>query len=256
MLVRSSHSITFPIPSIPIHSLESIVLPQRRTRRKRRLQSTRELRHPHSSLRHTWRHIPPLREHLRLPKELLLLADVGQTRSHRARGIVLSARRGLAYLLRVFLLIKVLCNLNLDIAQVPLARNPLPLLLVRVGGFLSPRWATFEAAVPVVGHEAFALVALRGAVRVDVVDVGKVGLEPARAWLALLDALDMLERDVLFFVQSDVVVHGKQLLPPCLKIWWVCDQLQPLELAMFRQRSVVGFDDWARSLSLSLNSPM
>lgn len=52
-----------------------------------------------------------------------------------------------------------------------------PLLLVRVVGFGGPGRAAFESAVPVVRDEGFALVALCGAVGVDVVDVGKVGSE-------------------------------------------------------------------------------
>lgn len=68
-------------------------------------------------------------------------------------------------------------DLDLDVAQVSLAGDALALLFVRVVRLRGPRWAALEPAVPVVRDEGFALVSLRRAVGVDVVDVGEVGLE-------------------------------------------------------------------------------
>jgi hypothetical protein len=45
---------------------------------------------------------------------------------------------------------KVLGDLNLDVAEVPLARRALPLLLVRVVGFGCSGGSAFKTAVPVV----------------------------------------------------------------------------------------------------------
>lgn len=72
---------------------------------------------------------------------------------------------------------EVLGDFDLDIAEVSLAGGAFALLFVRVVGFGGSGRAAFESAVPVVGDEGFALVALCGAVGVDVVDVREVGSE-------------------------------------------------------------------------------
>ena len=72
-------------------------------------------------------------------------------------------------------------DLDLDVAQVARAGHALALALGRVVGLGRARGPADEAAVPVVRDEAVSLVPLRGAVRVDVVDVREVGLEPAQA---------------------------------------------------------------------------
>lgn len=92
-------------------------------------------------------------------------------------------RRLLTRLLRQLRAVKVLGDLDLDIAEVALAGYALPFLLVGVCRFLGTGWSAFETAVPVVGYEAFALVALGRAVRVHVVDVREVGLESVEFYL-------------------------------------------------------------------------
>lgn len=72
---------------------------------------------------------------------------------------------------------RVLGDLDLHVAQVALPRRPLALLLVGVVRLGRPRRAALHPAVPVVGDKGLALVALRRAVRVDVVHVGEVRLE-------------------------------------------------------------------------------
>lgn len=86
----------------------------------------------------------------------------------------------MADLLFVLVLVEVLCDLDLDIAEVPLAGNTLSLLLVRVRRFLGARWSAFQSTVPIVRYESLALVPLGRAMRIDVVDMRKVCLEPAK----------------------------------------------------------------------------
>lgn len=97
------------------------------------------------------------------------------------RSLFFKARWPLADLLFVLFLVEVLSDLDLDVAQIALPRNALPFLLLGIRGLLGARGPAFQPAVPVVGDEALALVALRRAVRVDVVDVREVRLEPARS---------------------------------------------------------------------------
>lgn len=72
---------------------------------------------------------------------------------------------------------KVLGDLDLDVAEVSLSRGAFPLLLVRVVGFGGSGGSAFQSAVPVMRNEGLALVALGRAVRIDIVNMGKVGLE-------------------------------------------------------------------------------
>ena len=81
---------------------------------------------------------------------------------------------------------EVLDDLDLDVAEVALARDALALLLGRVVGLGRARGPADEPAVPVVRDEGVPLVPLRRAVRVDVVDVREVGLEPAGAGASAL----------------------------------------------------------------------
>lgn len=72
---------------------------------------------------------------------------------------------------------EIFCDFDLDIAEVALAGCALALLFVWVAGLGGSGWAALEAAVPVVRDEELAFVFLGGAVGVDIVDVGEVGLE-------------------------------------------------------------------------------
>lgn len=72
---------------------------------------------------------------------------------------------------------EVLCDFDLDVAQVELARDAVAALLGWVVGLFGARRAALEAAVPVVGDEGLLLVVLGRAVGVDVVYVWKVGFE-------------------------------------------------------------------------------
>lgn len=99
---------------------------------------------------------------------------------------------------------KVLGDFDLDVAQVALARAALALLLAGVVRLGRPRRAALHAAVPVVRDEGLALVALRRAVRVDVVDVREVRLE-------------------LLVREDDDVVDVEESLAPCLEIRRVDD---------------------------------
>ena len=71
----------------------------------------------------------------------------------------------------------VLRDLDLDVAEIPLPGSAFALLLARVVGLGGPRWTTLESTVPIVGDEGFALVALRRPMRVNVVDVRKIGMK-------------------------------------------------------------------------------
>src|SRR5690242_7685100 len=64
---------------------------------------------------------------------------------------------------------EILSDLDLDIAQITLTRSPLAFLLIWVVRLGCSWWATFHAAIPVVGDEGFSFVALRRAMRIDVV---------------------------------------------------------------------------------------
>lgn len=117
------------------------------------------------------------------------------------------------HLLFVLFLVKELGDLDLDIAEIALAGDSFPFLLFGIGRLFCAWRAALEAAVPVVRNEALALVSLGGAVRVDVVDVRKVGLE-------------------LVLGQGDCVVDVEQALPPLVQMRGVWNELEAFELAM------------------------
>ena len=68
--------------------------------------------------------------------------------------------------------------------------------------------------------EALPFVTLRRAMRVDIVDMGKVGLE-------------------LLLGQGDDVVDMEQLLSPFVQVWWVCYEFETLELAVVGQWGLI-----------------
>jgi hypothetical protein len=131
-----------------------------------------------------------LLQHLRLAVELLVLGERWAGRASRIQRrcvlVFFGAKWWLADLLFVFLLVEVLRDLDLHITQISLPRNALPLLLIRIRRLLRSRRSTFQAAVPVVRHEALALVPLGRAVRVYVVNVREVCLEPIMQSVFLL----------------------------------------------------------------------
>jgi hypothetical protein len=71
----------------------------------------------------------------------------------------------------------VLCDFDLDVAEVALPGYTFALLFVGVVGLGRAGGSAFEAAVVVVRDEGLLLVVLGGAVGVDVVDVREVDLE-------------------------------------------------------------------------------
>ena len=75
---------------------------------------------------------------------------------------------------------EVFCDLDLDITKISLPSGSLSLLLVRVVGFRGSWRSSLEPTVPIMRDEGFTLVFLGRSVRVDIVDVGKVCLEPGR----------------------------------------------------------------------------
>lgn len=72
---------------------------------------------------------------------------------------------------------EVLRNLDLDVAEISLSGRTLALFLSRVVGLWCPWRPTFQATVPVVGYKWPPLVALSGAMRVDIINVWEIGLE-------------------------------------------------------------------------------
>lgn len=79
-----------------------------------------------------------------------------------------------------------------DIAKIPLASNPFSFLFVWISRLLGTRRATLQAAVPVMRHEAFTFMPLRGAMRIDVVNMREICLESG----TLLDS----PRLIVFFL--------------------------------------------------------
>lgn len=73
---------------------------------------------------------------------------------------------------------EVLRDFDLDIALVQLSCRAFALLLVGIVRLGRARRPALQTAVVVMGDEWLPLVALRGAVRVDIVHVGEVCLEP------------------------------------------------------------------------------
>lgn len=123
-------------------------------------------------------------------------------------------------LLFIFPLIEEFRNLDLDIAEVALSSDSFPLLLVRIGRLLRAWRAALEATVPVMRYKPFALMSLRGSMRVDVVNMWEISLE-------------------FFFCQRDHIIYIEQPFPPQIQIWRIRDQLEPLELAMICERGLV-----------------
>ena len=106
---------------------------------------------------------------------------------------------------------KIFCDLNLDVAQVPLSGCTPALLLVRIAAFGSPRWSALEPAIPVVADERLTLVLLGAAVRVDIIDVREIGLK-------------------LFFGKCDSLIDVEETFAPLVKVWRVLHQLHPSEM--------------------------
>lgn len=153
MLMRSCDTVPFPIPTVSIHPLQGIEL---FGRNRCYLHCRAHGRHPPS--------IDVCRNrHVRLREEGILQCIIQWWMQ--------------ACLLRKLRAIEIFCYFDLDIAQISLPGYALPFLLIWIGRLLRAGWSAFEAAVPVVRDEAFALMSLRGAVGIHIVDVGKVRLE-------------------------------------------------------------------------------
>lgn len=80
--------------------------------------------------------------------------------------------------------------------------------------------------------ETLALVALGGAVRVNVVDVGKVSLKSCTASARHTTRDRTGQFSILVLGQGDGVVDVEQFLPPRGQVWWIREQAQTLELAV------------------------
>lgn len=74
---------------------------------------------------------------------------------------------------------KILGDFDLDIAQISLSCRSSALLLAWIVCLRCARWSALQSTVPVMGHEGFAFVPLRGSMRINVVHVRKVGLKAA-----------------------------------------------------------------------------
>ena len=75
---------------------------------------------------------------------------------------------------------KILCDLDLDIAEIALTGSSLSLLLVWIIGLRGSWRTSFETTIPVMRDERLALVALGRSMRVYVINVRKVSLKPFR----------------------------------------------------------------------------
>lgn len=137
---------------------------------------------------------------------------------------------------------EVFCNLDLDVAEVALARDAFAFLLVRVVRFRGSGGPALEAAVPVVRDERLAFVFLGGAVGVDVVDVGEVDLESRRDMIVSFLVMVMVivivmgtlrERGLrsLVFAQYDCFLHVEELLSPFSQVGWVWYPFHIIEIA-------------------------
>ena len=107
---------------------------------------------------------------------------------------------------------EIFCDLDFNIAQVPLPGCAPTLLLVGVAALGSARWSTLETAIPVMTYERLAFVFLSAAVRVDIVDMRKVGLK-------------------LFLGNGDDLIDVKETLAPLIEIRRVLHQLHPTEMS-------------------------
>ena len=107
---------------------------------------------------------------------------------------------------------KVFGDFDLDITQVSFSGCASAFLLVRIATFGCTGGSAFEPAIPVMANERLALVLLGAAVRVDVVDVGKVYLE-------------------LFLCKRDSVVDVEQSFAPLCEVRRILNQLHATEMS-------------------------
>lgn len=181
MSVASPDAVGLAVPSTAIHPLDRVVLGSAGRGVKTRWQKSR-IRREHPELlvqvlsSSSCSSSGNSSTRAGIEEAVVIVIGVNTRRQFR-RGLLLGTRTRTSNMHLRHRAREVLGDLDLDVAEIPLPCGPVALLLVRVVGLGRPRGPALQPAVPVVRDEGFALVALRGAVRVDVVDVREVGLE-------------------------------------------------------------------------------